>query len=112
MRETKPANRPAPGPRRFPVETLAPAVRRLLGTPRRCREGEQGSREAATGAGGGGAAGYQEGGAEVRTAEGGRGAAALQRPLGRGGAVRRSRTRDAPLSQMYFGPLVGYLLIS
>ena len=43
MGETKTANRPAPWPQRFSVETLAPAVRRLLGTPRRGREGEQGA---------------------------------------------------------------------
>ena len=43
MRETKTANRPAPWPQRLSAETLAPAVRRLLGTPRRGREGEQGA---------------------------------------------------------------------
>jgi len=43
MRETKTANRPAPWPQRFSAETLAPAVRRLSGTPRPGCEGEQGA---------------------------------------------------------------------
>jgi len=43
MRETKTANGPAPWPQRFSAESLAPGVRRLLGTPRRGREGEQGA---------------------------------------------------------------------
>jgi hypothetical protein len=66
------------------------------------------SRAAAAGASGGGAAVQQEGAAEVRRPESGRGAAAPAAGCGRrrfsaceeGGAMDRSRTRDAPLCQV------------
>ncbi|KAG2589927.1 hypothetical protein PVAP13_5NG307850 [Panicum virgatum] len=101
MRETKTANRPAPWPQRLSAETLAPAVRRLLGTPTRGREGEQGAGQQRP-------ARVEEVQQDSRKRprrcgrpEGGRGAAALQR-LGTGKrrrGVGRSRTRDAPRSQ-------------
>jgi hypothetical protein len=102
MRETKTANRPAPWPQRLSAETLAPAVRRLLGTPTRGREGEQGAGQQRP-------ARAEEVQQDSRKRprrcgrpEGGRGAAALQR-LGTGKrrrGVGRSRTRDAPRSQV------------
>ena len=102
MREMKTANRPAPWPQRLSAETLAPAVRRLLGTPTRGREGEQGAGQQRP-------ARAEEVQQDSRKRprrcgrpEGGRGAAALQR-LGTGKrrrGVGRSRTRDAPRSQV------------
>jgi len=99
MIETKTANRPAPWPQRFSAESLAPGVRRLLGTQRRGREGEQGAGQQPP-------ARAEEVPQDIRKGArrcGGRarggGASAPPGKRRRGAAVRQvANSRDAPLS--------------